>query len=292
MAKELSGIFPILNTPFDENMEVDEEDLRRQVNYAIEEGTHGLGINGWNSECHKLSCEERLRITDWVLEETSGRVPVIVGVSAAGSADSAVLAHHASEHGAAAVFSSPPISGEATPEAIYAHFKVINDTVDIPIMVQDHLIPVTSSVIARMAEELEHVRYVKEERPMNMGQKITEILSRTNRVRVFSIGVNMMDELQRGAIGQITSCLGLSRYVRIFDSYMQGDLETAWTEWERLMPLVTFRKQINAILLNKELLRQKGVFKSIRTREPVGTPLDDMEIKMSNQLMGRLGPPI
>lgn len=291
--KELRGIFPILNTPFDENMEVDEEDLRRHTNYAIEEGAHGLGVNGWNSECYKLSCEERMWITERVLEEVNGRVPVVVGVSAAGTVDSVTLARHASEKGADAVFSTPLIGGEATPESIYAHFKAINDNVNTPIMVQEHLIPVPSVVIARMAEELERVCYVKEERPMNAGQKITEILTLTNhKVPVFSTGVNMMDELQRGAIGQMPSCVGLARYVKIFESYMQGDLETAWTEYERLMPLITFRKQVNGIQLAKELLRGKGVFKSSRVRSPVGTPLDDMEIKMLNQLTERLGPPI
>jgi len=292
MAKELRGIFPILSTPFDENMEVDEEDLRRQVNYVMEQGPHGIGVNGETSECYRLKCEERQQILEWVLEEIRDQIPVVVGVGAGSIADSVALARYASEKGVAAVFSSPLIGEETTPEAIYAHFKAINDAVDIPVMVQEHLIPVPNALIKRMVEELENVQYVKEERPINMGQRITEILSLTDRVQVFSIGVNMMDELQRGAIGQMPSCLGLARYVKIFDSYMRGDLETAWTEFERLMPLVTFRRQINDKLVAKELLRQKGVFRSIRTREPVGAPLDDMEIKMLNQLMERLGPPI
>lgn len=290
--EELRGIFPALSTPFNENMGVDEEDLRREVNYAIEQGAHGLGVNGVSSECYKLSCEERMAIVEWVLGEVHGRVPVVIGVSAAGSVDSVMLARHASEKGATAVFSEAPISGEATPSAIYAHFKAINNVVTIPVVVHEHLIPVPGPVIARMAEELEQVHYVKEERPLNMGQKITEILKLTDKVQVFCSGANMMDELQRGAIGMMPSCLGLARYVKIFDSYMRGDIETAWTEYDHLMPLVTFRKQVNNIVLTKEYLRQKGVFKSILTREPIGIPLDEIEIKFMNQLMERLGPPI
>lgn len=290
--QEIRGIIPILSTPFDENMEIDEEDMRHQVNYGIEQGAHGLAPNGGTSECFKLSVEERQRVTEWVMEEVRGRVPVVVGVSAAGTADSVRLARHAVEKGAAGVFSMPLISGAPTPNAIYAHFKALSDAVDIPVVVQESTILVSGALLKRMAEELEHIRYIKEERPMNMGQKITEILSLTDKMKVLSNGRHMVDELQRGAIGAIPSCVGLARYVKIFNSYTQGDLETAWVEFERLSPLVTFRQQINAILVVKEVLRRNGVFKSIRARDPVGTPLDEMEIKMLDQIIERMGPPI
>lgn len=290
--KKLKGIFPILNTPFDENNEVDKEDMLRQIHYAIEQNPHGIGVNGEASECYNLSLKERQQTLEWTMEETKGQIPVVVGVGTAGStADSVALARYASERGAAAVFSSPLLAGETTPEAIYAHFKAINDAVDIPVIVQQHSIIVPDGVLKHMIEELENVRYVKEERPQNNGQMITRNQSLSDKVQVFSIGVNMMDELQRGAIGMMPSCVGLARYVKIFNSYVNGDMETARAEWERLMPLVTYRKQINAFLVTKEVLRQKGIFKTTHMRG-AGMPFDDMEIKMLNQLMERLGPPI
>lgn len=291
MMKELRGIFPILNTPFDENNEVDKEDMLRQVEYALEQGPHGIGVNGEASECYNLTRDERQQILEWVMDETSGRLPIVVGVGTDHTEDSVALARHANEKGAIAVFSPPLIGGETTPEAIYAHFKAINNAVNIPVIVQEHSIIVPDAVLKRMIEELENVRYIKEERPENNGQRITEVLSLSDKVQVFSIGVQMMDELQRGAIGMMPSCVGLARYVKIFDSYMQGDLETAWIEYERIMPLVTYRRQINAFLVTKEVLRQKGVFKTIRMRD-VGTPFDDLALKMLNQLLGRLGLPI
>ncbi len=290
--REIRGIFPVLYTSFDENMEIDEEDLRRQVNYAIEQGTHGLVVNASDSESIKLSREERQLATEWVLEETSNRVPVVVGVSAAATTDSVKLARHASEKGAVAVFSLPTLSSEITPQAIYAHFKAISDTVDISVMIQERLVPVPNAVIERMVEELKHVRYIKEERPINAGQRITEILSLTDKMPVFSGGENAMNELHRGVIGIIPSCIGLAGYVRIFNNYMQGKLNEAWVEYERLLPLLTFRRQVNSILVTKEILHRKGIFKSIRTREPIGAFLDELDLKMLDQLMEQVGPPI
>lgn len=290
--KELRGIFPVLYTSFDESMEIDEEDLRRQVNYAIEQGTHGLVVNATDSESFKLNCEERQLTTEWVLNETHGRVPVVVGVSAGATTDSVKLTRHASEKGAIAVFSLPPLTGEITPQVIYAHFKTLNDAVNIPVMIQERLVPVPNTEIKHMVDELEHVRYIKEERPINAGQRITEILSLTDKMQVFSGGENVMNELHRGVIGVIPSCVGLAGYVKIFNNYMQGDLKTAWAEYERLLPLLTFRKQVNSILLTKEILRRKGIFKSIRTREPVGASLDELDLKMLDRLMERVGSPI
>lgn len=289
--RELRGIFPILNTPFDENNEVDKEDMLRQIQYAIERSPHGLGVNGEASENYNLSCDERKRILGWVLSETNGRIPIVVGVGANNTEDSVVLARHASEKGVDAVFASPLIGGETTPEAIYAHFKAINDAVEIPVIIQEHSVIMPNTLIKRMVEELQNVKYVKEERPQNMGQKITEVLSITGKVQVFCIGVQIIDELQRGAIGIMPSCVGLASYVKIFNSYMAGDVETAWAEWLRIEPLITYRRLLNSFLVAKEVLRCKGVFKNIRMRD-LGTAMDDGEIKMLHELMERVGSPV
>ena len=44
MAQELRGIVPVLITPFDEQGELDEGSLRREVEYCIEQGAHGLAM--------------------------------------------------------------------------------------------------------------------------------------------------------------------------------------------------------------------------------------------------------
>ncbi len=290
--EEPKGVIPILNTPFDNNSEVDKDDMLRQLNYALAQHPHGIGVNGEASECYNLTLEERQRILEWTMEETKGQIPVVVGVGTTDStADSVALARHANEKGAAAVFSPPLIEGKTTPDAVYAHFKAINDAIDIPVIVQQHSVVIPDTVLKRLIEELENVKYIKEERPINNGQWITRDQLLSDKVQVFSIGVQIMDELQRGAIGMMPSCMGLTRYVKIFNSYMNGDIATAWAEWEPMLPLVTYRKQINAFSVTKEILHRKGIFKTIRMRG-AGLPLDDMELKMLNRLMEQLGPPI
>ncbi len=289
--KEIRGIIPTLLTPFNDNNKVDKEVMLRQIYYAIEQNPNALGVNGEASECYSLSCAERRMILEWVLAETHGQIPIVVGVGTNNTADSVSLARHAGEKGVDAVFAPPVIGGVTTPEAVYTHFKAINDTVAIPVIIQQHSIIVPDAMVRRMIEELENVRYIKEERPLNNGQCITKDQSLNDKVQIFSIGVQMIDELQRGAIGIMPTCLGLSAYVKIFSSYMDGDIETAWTEWLRLEPLIAYRWRINSLLAAKEGLHYKGVFKNTRMRDP-GTPMDNGEIKMLHQLIERLEAPI
>jgi 4-hydroxy-tetrahydrodipicolinate synthase len=291
MAQEIRGIFPILATPYSEDMEVDEEELRQLVNYLIDQGAHGLAPNGGSSECHRLTVAERLRMTDWVLEENGGRLPVIVGVSAAGTAEAVHLARYASERGADGVFGTPPIDGMASPQAIYAHYQALNQAVEIPIVVQEETIPVPTPLIVRMVEELEHVNYVKEERPALAGLKIGEILAASDRVRVLSGGGNFMEELAQGAVGAIPGSVAVAGYARVFDAYTSGDLGAAWAEYERILPLVSFRQRVNVLALTKEVLRRQGVFTRTRLREPAGPPLDAVQLRVLDTIMERMGPP-
>ena len=60
--RAMQGVFPILITPFDEAGRVDEESLRRLVEFNINAGVHGLGV-ALGSEIFKLSEAERDQVT-------------------------------------------------------------------------------------------------------------------------------------------------------------------------------------------------------------------------------------
>src|SRR5260370_41834018 len=59
--KDFRGIFPILQTPFDQNDQIHLADLDREVNYGKRAGTQGLVWPQLASEFYLLSEEERMR---------------------------------------------------------------------------------------------------------------------------------------------------------------------------------------------------------------------------------------
>src|SRR5207302_8227063 len=83
------GVFPILVTPFDDQSQVDEESLRRLVEFNIGAGVHGLGV-ALGSEVFRLSEAERRQVTRIVVDQVRGRVPIVINTGAQGT-DLAVL---------------------------------------------------------------------------------------------------------------------------------------------------------------------------------------------------------
>src|SRR5205085_1341513 len=75
------GVFPVLPTPFDASGAPDVPSLRRLVKYLLRCGVDGMTFPGVASEVSHLTIEERLVLTQVVLAEVAGRVPVIAGGS-------------------------------------------------------------------------------------------------------------------------------------------------------------------------------------------------------------------
>jgi hypothetical protein len=74
VAASLSGIFPIVVTPFHEDGSVDFESQDRLVEHLLEQGAHGLGLFGNASEGYTLAAEERATIMKRVARRVAGRV--------------------------------------------------------------------------------------------------------------------------------------------------------------------------------------------------------------------------
>ena len=72
------GSFTALITPF-RNGSLDEDALRRIIDWQISEGTHGLVPVGTTGESPTLSHAEHKRIVELTVEISDRRVPVIAG---------------------------------------------------------------------------------------------------------------------------------------------------------------------------------------------------------------------
>jgi dihydrodipicolinate synthase/N-acetylneuraminate lyase len=286
----LTGIFPIVYTPFDAEGRIDEEDLERLVNYLIDAGTHGLAAVGGASECHKMPVSERKWLAERTMHYAAGRVPVIVGTSATNTADAVDLSQHAEEIGAPAVFVTPPIFGGASPESLMAHYGALSRAVSIPIMVQDANISVAPAQVVRLAEAFENVCYLKEEAPLDSGHRISEVKRLRPQIKVLSGGSYLLDDLARGAQGAIPGSVGVADLSRAYDLYIAGDLEGARAAYDHFTPLSFWRRQFS-LLGAKEVLRRLGVFKAAYLREPSGQRLDDQDHHELSAIMERMGPP-
>jgi 2-dehydro-3-deoxy-D-pentonate aldolase len=77
----IKGIYTPNLVPFLEDGRINEDELRRMINWLIEKGVSGLYPNGSTGEFIRLSFEERKRVIRIVAEEARGRIPVLAGAA-------------------------------------------------------------------------------------------------------------------------------------------------------------------------------------------------------------------
>lgn len=288
----MRGVFPILVTPFDERERVDEDSLRSLVDFNIGAGVHGLGI-ALGSEIQKLTEPEREQVIRIVVDQTRGRVPVVVNTGAQANLTAVLYSRQAVDLGAAAVMCLPPAPPVSASE-MRAYFKAISDAVSVPVFIQDtQTTPVPAALIRRIADDNEQVRYAKVESPPQPTQVQAAVQASGGLVTVFggAGGTYLLEELRRGSVGTMPWPSQPEAFVRIWDVWQAGDQRQAAELHEReiapLAKLATAGIRLGHTV-HKELLRRRGVIRSSLVRAP-SDALDEVTRRELDAVCDRLG---
>jgi 4-hydroxy-tetrahydrodipicolinate synthase len=272
------GVYPAICTPFTDDDEVDVEAQRRVVRFALECGSHGIVAFGLAGEVLKLSAEERKLLTDVILEEAGGAVPVFVGVGAPSVRASIELARCAEAAGASCVVVPAPLSGALGEAALVDYFARIAAAVGLPVMIQDapgHLgVGLGAGVVQAIGAVAENVRLVKlEAGPAEMSDWI-ERLGDGYAVWGGDGGMYLLDCVRSGAAGIIPGVDLVDLLVRVYDAEARGDTTVADERLRELLPMLVFEMQHSIDHYNacaKEILVHRGVLARARLRPPAGT---------------------
>lgn len=267
----LTGVFPMLVTPFGADGALLLPDLDRLVDASLSESLTGLAILGLGGESGQLSVSERVRVTDRVLRRVDGMSPVIVGATAQATSDAVALAQHARDAGAAAVMVAPPSSG-GTHDALLRHFVAVAKAASpCAIMVQDAPAYVGTSLAAGFAMELAatcgNIRYVKAEGfPIldQVGAVVEAVAAVGLGVFGGNGGLHMLDALAAGASGMIPGCESIADQQAIIADWTSGRVAEAKQRYRRIMPLLAFEMQSLPFFIacSKALLVRRGVLTS------------------------------
>lgn len=130
---DLQGIIVPLITPFTPAGEVFEEGLRRLLDFHLEMGSHGLFICGTFGSGPIMSTAERKQVTEITVDQIRGRIPVIVQIGTASTAQVLDLGTHAQDTGANAVAATPPFYYKHDEQTVAKHFQEIVAAIDIPV---------------------------------------------------------------------------------------------------------------------------------------------------------------
>jgi 4-hydroxy-tetrahydrodipicolinate synthase len=149
------GVFPALITPFRDGA-VDEKAFVALVERQIAGGVHGLVPVGTTGESATLSHEEHRRVVELCVQTAAGRVPVIAGAGSNSTEEAIELVRHAKQVGADAALVVAPYYNKPSQEGLYAHYKAINDAVQLPIVVYNvpsrTVVDISNETLARLAK--------------------------------------------------------------------------------------------------------------------------------------------
>src|SRR3989344_3048805 len=129
-----AGAWTALITPFKADGSLDEDALRRLVNFQIDNGITGIVPLGTTGESPTMSPQEDHRTIEIVVEETKGRVRVIAGTGSNCTREAVDYTQAAKVAGADACLVVAPYYNKPTPEGLKLHYKAIAE-VGLPVIV-------------------------------------------------------------------------------------------------------------------------------------------------------------
>ena len=275
------GVYLITVTPFTDAGALDLPSTDRMVDFCLEAGVTGLTVLGIMGEATKLTAEESRTYVKQVLARVAGRVPVVVGASAAGFAPMKELTQSVMDLGASGVMVAPPPTVK-TDDQIVSYFDMVSETLgpDVPWVLQDHPVStgvqMSASVILRIIKNSPTCVMLKHEDCPGLAKmsayRASSDKGDAKRISILTGnggGLFLPEELSRGADGAMTGFAYPEMMVDVVRAHAAGDVERAHDLFDAYLPLSRYEQQAGiGLAVRKHLLAQRGVIASAAIRKP------------------------
>ncbi len=293
------GVYLITVTPFTDAGALDLLSTDRMVDFCLEAGVTGLTVLGIMGEATKLTAEESRTYVKQVLARVAGRVPVVVGASAAGFAPMKELTQSVMDLGASGVMIAPPPTVK-TDDQIVSYFDMVSETLgsDLPWVLQDHPVStgvqMSASVVLRIIKNSPTCVMLKHEDCPGLAKmsayRASSDKGDAKRISILTGnggGLFLPEELSRGADGAMTGFAYPEMMVDVVKAHAGGDVERAHDLFDAYLPLSRYEQQAGiGLAVRKHLLAQRGVIASAAIRKP-GPKLSAADLADLDRLVKR-----
>ena len=279
-------------TPFSPSGDLDVDRLKELTDYLIEGGVDGLFPLGTTGEFALLDREERKRVVRAVAEGADSRVPVLAGICDPSPKNAISFAKDAADAGADGVVATPPYYYRLDEEGLYTHFKMIHESVSLPLVLYNipewthNFVPL--SVVSRLARE--HLIVGMKYTEYNFLNLLGFIKAVGDRIAVLT-GSDAMTYacLEAGGSGAVISVSNIlpQKASSIFDLYEEGKPEEARKVQESILPAIEAAGVGYFPAGLKEAMRVAGFPVGV-VRKPQ-SPLTGDERKRVRSLLGKAG---
>ncbi len=224
-----TGSCVALVTPFN-NTGVDYTKLEELIEWQIKEGTDAILICGTTGEASTMPDEEHKEVIRFAVEKINKRVHVMAGAGSNDTRHAVKLSQYCEEVGVDSILSVTPYYNKTTQEGIYQHFRVIAESITIPMVLYN--VPsrtnlnISPSTLKRLAD-IENIVAVKE---CNLLQAAEVLYLCGDKLDLYSgEDGNVVPLLAlggKGVISVIANIIPKDMHVMV-KSFIDGDIKTS-----------------------------------------------------------------
>lgn len=259
-------VVPIL-TPIDREEKIDEAAFRRQIDYVINGGMHGILVFGSNGEFYQIEENEMERGLKVTAEHAAGRVPVYFGIGAINTRKCVRLAKMASANGAAAVSILQPMFLKPTQDELFLHFKTVAEAIpDTPVLLYNNPGRVgyglSAGLITKLAHDVDNIVGMKD---TSGDITLTEECVRLNRDIGFKVfggkDTLLYASLCVGAVGGVCTAGNFMPELigAVYEKYIAGDLQGSLEAQFSLNPVRLSMDAASFPVAAKDMAKLRGL---------------------------------
>jgi 4-hydroxy-tetrahydrodipicolinate synthase len=168
----LGAILTAIVTPFDDDLNVDEQAFVDLLHHLAAHGSDGFVVCGTTGEASTLTDEEHLRVVELAVQERPEGASIIAGAGSNDTRHAVHLTERATALGVDAVLSVTPYYNKPNRRGIKRHYEEVASATDRPIILYNIpsrvVVDVPNDLLAELAQ-IEHVEYVKQANNDNLA---------------------------------------------------------------------------------------------------------------------------
>ncbi|MGN7470172.1 4-hydroxy-tetrahydrodipicolinate synthase [Brevibacillus sp. SAFN-007a] len=229
-------------TPFNEQLEIDFDKTERLIDHLLANGTTGIVLSGTTGESPTLSREEKLELFRHAVAYAKGKCHIIAGTGSNDTASSIAFTQAVQSIGVDAVMVVAPYYSKPSQEGLYAHFKALAESTDLPVMLYNvpgrSVVNMTAETTLRLAQ-LPNVVCIKEASG-NLGQMAQIIEHAPEGFELYSGDDSLtLPVLSIGGVGvvSVASHVVGTPMTEMMDAFFQGKHAEAACIHRKLMPV-------------------------------------------------------
>lgn len=235
-------------TPFTADGEVDYQRAGELAARLVDDGNDGLVISGTTGEAPTTHRAEKSDLLRAVVDAVGGRAHVIAGCGSNDTVHAVGMAQDAAKAGATGVLVVTPYYNKPPQAGVIAHTVAVAESTDLPMMLYD--IPGRTGLAMAEQTIVELARHpqVVAMKDAKLDLESTSWILRETELAYYSgqdaLTLPLMAIGAVGVVGTSTHLVA-ARTKQMIDAFLAGDLATARTLHEQLLPIFTgiFRTQ-------------------------------------------------